>query len=592
MGSISHFLKPYKKLLIIGPAFKLLEAILELFLPFFMSKIIDVGLKNGDRAYVLHLGIVMLITAVVGVLCALVCQYSASLVSQGVGTDIRNALFKQMETLSGREQDKFGTSSLVNRITNDVNQLQLAVAMFIRLVIRAPFLCIGGLIMSFLLDAKLSLIVLIVLPIFAVILYHTMRKSVPLYGRVQKKLDEIALTLRENLGGVRVIRAFARTAAQEDKFDRVNREYAENSIKVGRISSLLSPLTSLVLNIAIIGILWAGAVRVNGGFMETGEVIAIVGYVTQILISLVVISNLVVIFTKAYASAVRVSEVLETRTSIQNPVNGKTMDKTDDKIPAVEFDRVFFAYKEDLGNIKETGSYALSSISFQVRKGETFGIIGGTGSGKSTVVNLIARFYDASKGVVKVFGKDVREYDLHKLRRIIGMVPQRSVLLTGTIAENLKWGKEDASYKELQEAARIAQAEEFIRKLPEEYNTPISRGGMNVSGGQRQRLTIARALVKRPDILILDDSFNALDYATDAALRRALIENAGDMTTFLVSQRASTLRNCDQILVLNEGEICGLGTHEVLLKSCEIYREICKSQESSANEHTKEESKA
>lgn len=583
MGNIGHFLKPYKKLLIIGPAFKLLEAILELFLPFFMAKVIDVGLKNGDRDYVIRTGIIMLVTAVIGVLCALVCQYSASLVSQGVGTDIRNALFEHMETLSGREQDKFGTSSLVNRITNDVNQIQLAVAMFIRLVIRAPFLCIGGLIMSFILDFWLSLIVLIALPVFIAILYRTMKKSVPLYGRVQSKLDEISLVLRENLSGVRVIRAFARTGREKEKFDGVNGEYAGNSVKVGKISSMLNPLTSLVLNIAIVGIIWAGAVRVNQGSMETGEVIAIVGYVTQILAAMIVISNLVVIFTKAYASVGRVSEVLETKTSISDPSNGEAVTGRDgSSITAVEFDNVFFAYKEAEDNIKETGSYALNAISFRIKKGESFGIIGGTGSGKSSVVNLIARFYDVQRGSVKIFGKDVREYSLRKLRGLIGMVPQKSVLITGTVAENLRWGKEEASLEEMKKAASIAQAEEFINRLPMGYDTPVRRGGSNLSGGQKQRLAIARALVRRPDILILDDSFNALDYATDSALRKALKEKAKGMTLLMISQRASTLRNCDQIMVLNEGEIAGLGTHEELLRSCEVYQEICKSQESNS----------
>ncbi|SHJ86421.1 ATP-binding cassette, subfamily B [Anaerocolumna jejuensis DSM 15929] len=586
MGNLGIFFKPYKKLLIIGPAFKLAEAILELFLPFLMSKVIDVGIKNGDRDYVYRMGAVMLVTAIVGVICALICQYSASLVSQGIGTDIRNELFRHMETLSGKEQDKFGTASLINRITNDVNQVQLAVAMFIRLVIRAPFLCIGGLIMSFLLDVKLSLIVLLVLPVFVGVLYQTMKKSIPLYGRVQKKLDEISLSLRENLSGVRVIRAFARTAAEEEKFQKVNNEYAMNAVKVGKISAMLNPVTTLILNVAIAAIIWLGAVRVNKGFMETGEVIAIVGYVTQILAALIVISNLVVIFTKAYASAGRINEVLSTETSITNPAAaGRREGNYREGAPAVEFDKVFFAYKEDSNeskdNMKETGSYALNDISFKVMKGETFGIIGGTGSGKSSVVNLIPRFYDTLLGSVKVFGKEVRDYDLAELRRKIGMVPQRSVLITGTIAENLRWGKEDSTVEELKEAASIAQAEEFIRSLPEGFDTPIRRGGVNVSGGQRQRLAIARALVRRPKILILDDSFNALDYATDAALRKALKEKTKGMTVFMISQRASTLRNCDQIMVLNEGEIAGLGTHEELLKNCQVYEEICRSQETS-----------
>lgn len=603
MGNLGTFFKPYKKLLIIGPAFKLMEAILELLLPFFMSKVIDIGIKNGDRAYVYKMGFIMLLTAIVGVICALICQYSASLVSQGVGTDIRNTLFRHMGTYSGKEQDKFGVGSLVNRITNDVNQVQLAVAMFIRLVIRAPFLCIGGLIMSFWLDVKLSLILLLVLPVFVAVLLHTMRRSIPLYGKVQKKLDEISLSLRESLSGVRVIRAFARTGKEAEKFTKINHDYAENAVKVGRISAMLNPLTTLILNIAIAAILWVGALRVDKGVMETGEVIAIVGYVTQILAALIVISNLVVIFTKAYASAERINEVLSTGTSITNPEAGFIYDIVNEpketeipEVPAVEFDKVYFAYKTESGlqqdshnsnhnyeSTKDTGYYALTNLSFRVMKGETFGIIGGTGSGKSSVVNMIPRFYDAISGSVKIFGKDVKEYELTSLRNIIGMVPQKSVLVTGTIGENLRWGYEDACQEELKEAAAIAQAAEFIHSLPEGYDTSIRRGGVNVSGGQRQRLAIARALVRKPQILILDDSFNALDYATDAALRKALKEQTKGMTVFLISQRASTLRNCDQIMVLNEGEIAGIGTHDELLENCEIYAEICRSQEASGN---------
>lgn len=581
MGSIGKFLKPYKKLLIIGPAFKLMEAILELFLPFLMSKVIDVGIKNGDREYVYKIGIIMLLTAVVGIICALICQYSASLVSQGVGTDIRNELFGHIGTLSGREQDKFGTASLVNRITNDVNQVQLAVAMFIRLVIRAPFLCIGGLIMSFLLDVKLSLVLLLILPVFVAVLYHTMRKSIPLYGKVQRKLDEISLSLRENLSGVRVIRAFAGTLKEEDRFKRINDEYALNSVKVGKISAMLNPLTTLILNSAIAAIIWLGAVRVDRGLMETGEVIAIVGYVTQILAALIVISNLMVIFTKAYASAGRINEVLGTRTSIESPKDssGPKGAAEGKDVPAVEFDGVFFAYQGENDTIKEAERYALNNISFQVMRGETFGIIGGTGSGKSSVVNLIPRFYDVLLGSVRVFGKDVRDYGLSELRARIGMVPQRSVLMTGSIAENLRWGKEEAEIEELKKAAAIAQAEEFISSQPEGYDTLIRRGGVNVSGGQRQRLAIARALVRKPEILVLDDSFNALDFATDAALRKALKEETEGMTVFLISQRASTLQNCDQIMVLNEGEIAGIGTHEELIGNCEVYEEICRSQQ-------------
>ncbi len=592
MRKLSRFLKPYRKLLVIGPMFKLFEAILELLLPYFMSKVIDIGVANGDKKYILTMGGIMLLTAIVGISCALACQYSASLVSQGVGTDIRNEMFEHIGTFSNAELDRFGTSSLINRITGDVNQVQLAVAMLIRLVIRAPFLCIGGLTMAFIIDFKLSIIMLVVLPIFVLILMLTMKRTVPLYKAVQKSIDRIGLVLRENLSGVRVIRAFARTDYEKARFAYRNKEYADHAIKVGRISALLNPLTNLVLNFAIAAIIWFGGIRVNKGSMTTGEVIALIGYVTQILAALIVISNLVVIFTKAFASAARVSEVLETKstitdnmgantfnfasnntkdgTSIQSGSAKKGMQRKEDYI--VEFKDVAMSYDK-------SDNYDIENITFKVKRGDTIGIIGGTGSGKSTVVNLILRMYDVQKGAVMVENKDVREYNLHELREKIGLVPQKSVLFTGTIAENIRWGKEDATMEEIKLAADIAQASEFIERMPDRYNSKIYRGGTNVSGGQRQRLAIARAMVRKPDILILDDSFNALDYVTDANLRKALKLQANAMTTFIVTQRASTIKSADQIIVLNDGEIAGIGTHDKLLNTCEIYREICQSQE-------------
>lgn len=569
MKKLTYFLKPYTKLLIIGPMFKLFEAILELMLPFLMSQIIDVGVANSDKNYIIKMGLFMLLTAVVGIICALICQYSASLVSQGVGTKIRNAIFEKIGTFSNVELDKFGTASLVNRITNDVNQVQLAVAMLIRLVIRAPFLCIGGLMMTFVIDVKLSIIIMIVLPIFILILGFIMKKTVPLYKNVQKKLDNIALVLRENLSGVRVIRAFAKEDYEKERFASHNNEYAENAVKVGKISALLNPLTNLIMNFAIGAIIWFGGVRVYEGSMSTGEIIAFVGYVTQILAALIVISNLVVIFTKAFASAARVSEVLETQPTIIDPV--ENTEKEPDKTYAVEFRNVSMKYNED-------SKSAVENISFQIKKGETIGMIGGTGSGKSTIINLIPRFYDVEEGEIFVDGINVKDYNMESLREKIGMVPQKTVLFTGTIAQNIKWGKEDASDEEVRQAADTAQASEFIKKLPEGYETNILRGGVNVSGGQRQRLTIARALVRKPDILILDDSFNALDFATDAALRKALKSYTKDMTTFIISQRASTITAADQIIVLNDGEIAGIGKHKELFEQCQVYREICESQ--------------
>ncbi len=602
MRKLLCFLKPYTKLLVIGPMFKLFEAILELLLPYFMSKVIDIGVARGDKKYILTMGGIMLLTAIVGIGCALICQYSASLVSQGVGTDIRNAMFEHIGTFSNGEMDEFGTSSFINRITGDVNQVQLAVAMLIRLVIRAPFLCIGGLVMAFIIDFKLSIILIIVLPIFILILFITMKKTVPLYKSVQKSIDRIGLVLRENLSGIRVIRAFARTDYEKKRFADRNKEYADHAIKVGRISALLNPLTNLSLNIAIAAILWFGGVRVSNGRMTTGEVIAFIGYVTQILAALIVISNLVVIFTKAFASAARVSEVFETQptitdnmeltneisnivtnSSVNNQKNETTENYTENYTEdyMVEFQDVAMSYDK-------SDNYNIDNISFKVKRGDTIGIIGGTGSGKSTVVNLILRFYDVQKGAVMVAGKDVRNYNMQELRKKIGFVPQKSVLFTGTIAENLRWGKEDATMEEIKMAADIAQASEFINRMPQGYDSMIYRGGTNVSGGQRQRLTIARALVRKPDILILDDSFNALDYVTDAALRKALKLHMNKMTTFLVTQRASTIKSADQIIVLNDGEIAGIGIHEELLNTCDVYREICQSQEMNTTETNKE----
>jgi ATP-binding cassette subfamily B protein len=568
MKPLLRFLKPYKILLVIGPIFKLLEAILELMLPFLMSKIIDVGVAKHDTEYVIKMGIIMLITAIVGILCALVCQYSASIVSQGTGTDIRNALFQHIGTFSNLEVDQFGTGSLINRITNDVNQVQLAVAMLIRLVIRAPFLCIGGMVATFLIDVNMSFIILIVIPVFILILYLTMKVTIPLYRTVQHKLDTISRALRENLNGVRVIRAFTREELEKERFEVHNQEYQDNAIRVGRMSALLNPLTSLVMNVAIGAILWFGGIRVNAGSTTTGEVIAFIGYVGQILISLIIISNLVIIFTKAFASAGRISEVLTTQSEITNPIKAAKPVETP---YAVEFDHVSMSYNQG-------SEYAIKDITFKIKKGQTVGIIGGTGSGKSTIINLIPRFYECQKGQILVNGLEVRDYDLDVLRNSIGIVPQQTVLFTGTIKENIQWGKQDATTEEIERAAKNAQAMEFINKLPEGIETKIYRGGVNVSGGQRQRITIARALVRKPNILILDDSFSALDYATDAALRKALEQNKGDRTTFLISQRASTIRNADQIIVLSDGEIVGMGTHEELITECEVYQEICQSQ--------------
>lgn len=570
---IAVYLKPYKKEAIIGPIFKLMEAILELILPTIVALIINNGVGNHDSAYVYRMGGLMVLMSLLGFGCSMVCQYYAARASQGFGTTLRNKMFKHITSLSYAELDTFGTPTLINRITNDVNQLQIAVAMLIRLVIRAPFICIGAIIMSMILDFRLSLILIAATPIFGIILYFIITRSAPLYRKYQQKLDALALVLSENLSGIRVIRAFAKRRTEKERFDASSEDLTTTAIRVSRISALLGPMTTLVVNAAIIAILWVGGIHIDGGRLSQGEIIAFINYVTQILLALIVVSNLVIIFTKASSSANRVNEVLSVKASVSEDGN-VVMTEPDHTAPAISFDHVSFGYNT-------TGELALEDISVVINRGETVGLIGSTGSGKSTFVNLIPRFYDAVQGEVKVDGVNVRDYKLHQLREKIGIVPQKAVLFTGTIAENIRWGKEDANEEEIMQAAFVAQAEEFIRKLPEGLNTQVSRGGLNLSGGQKQRLTIARAVVGKPSILILDDSSSALDFATDAALRKALKESSQQMTVLVVSQRVSTVRQADKIMVFEEGRIAGVGTHEELMRGCEVYKEICLSQLSS-----------
>ncbi|MBY3618748.1 ABC transporter ATP-binding protein [Acinetobacter sp. CUI P1] len=573
MFKIAVYLKPYKKEAIIGPIFKLMEAILELILPTIVALIINNGVGNHDSAYVYRMGGLMVLMSLLGFGCSMVCQYYAARASQGFGTTLRNKMFKHITSFSYAELDTLGTPTLINRITNDVNQLQIAVAMLIRLVIRAPFICIGAIIMSMILDFRLSLILIAATPIFGIILYFIITRSAPLYRLYQQKLDALALVLSENLSGIRVIRAFAKRRTEKERFDASSEDLTFTAIRVSRISALLGPITTLVVNAAIIAILWVGGIHIDGGRLSQGEIIAFINYVTQILLALIVVSNLVIIFTKASSSASRVNEVLSVRASVSEEGN-IVMAEPDHTAPAILFDHVSFGYNT-------TGESALEDISVIINRGETVGLIGSTGSGKSTFVNLIPRFYDAIQGEVKVDGVNVRDYKLHQLREKIGIVPQKAMLFTGTIAENIRWGKEDATEEEIMEAASVAQAEEFISKLPEGLNTQVSRGGLNLSGGQKQRLTIARAVVGKPSILILDDSSSALDFATDAALRKALKMSSQEMTVLVVSQRVSTVRQADKIMVFEEGRIAGVGTHEELMRGCEVYKEICLSQLSS-----------
>ncbi|MBP1903680.1 ATP-binding cassette subfamily B protein [Paenibacillus turicensis] len=577
MFKLKSYLRPYLKESILGPFFKLLEAILELLLPTIVALIINHGIGEKDTNYVLKMGSLMLIMTVLGFGCAMICQYYAARASQGFGTSLRDTLFKHIFTFSHKEMDRFGTSSLVNRITNDVNQLQVAVAMLIRLVIRAPFICIGAIIMSMILDFRLALIVLASTPIFAIVLYLVITKSSPLYRSYQKKLDQVALVLSENLNGVRVIRAFAKRRAERQRFHASSDDVTQTALRVGKISSLLSPATSFVVNGTIIIILWVSGFHIESGTLSQGEVIAFINYVTQILLALIVVSNLVILFTKASSSAARINEVLAVQGTIadgESYTQSKEQDATSAITPKIEFKQVSFGYNS-------TGDLALQDVSVAIYPGQTVGIIGGTGMGKSTFVNLIPRFYDVSQGEVLVDGVNVKDYPLIELRNKMGIVPQKALLFYGTIAENIRWGKDTATDEQIKLAAQIAQADEFISKLPDGYETMIERGGKNLSGGQKQRLTIARAVVANPEILILDDSASALDFATDAALRQAISKYSAQSTVLLVSQRVSTVQHADQIIVFDEGRIVGIGRHEELVDTCEVYREVYVTQQAS-----------
>lgn len=573
MLKFARFLKQFKKEVLIGPVFKLTEAVFELIVPLVMAQIIDIGIANGDRGYVLRMGGVMVLLGLVGLGCALICQYCAARASQGFGTVLRSEMFRHINTLSHGEIDQIGTPSLITRITNDVNQLQLAVAMLIRLVVRAPFLVIGATVMALLLDWKLACIFFVAAPLMALVLYLVMSRSIPFYRIIQKKLDRISLITRENLSGVRVIRAFSRQEKEKERFAQASEDQMSTSIAVGRISALLNPLTSAIINLAIAAVIWFGGFRVDAGGMTQGEVIAFVNYLNQILLAMIVVANLVVIFTKAAASATRVDEVLELHPSIVNRVSRPAQEV--EGSPEIAFDAVSFAYPD-------AGAYSLSDISFTVARGQTLGIIGGTGCGKSTLVNLIPRFYEVSQGCIRVDGVDVRDYPMDQLRGKVGIVPQRAVLFSGTLRQNMQWRKQDATDEEIWQALETAQAASFVRKMPDGLDSVILQGGKNLSGGQKQRLTIARALVGEPEILILDDSASALDFATDAALRQAIAKfSAGRgnrMTTIIVSQRANTVRYADQIVVLDDGKAAGIGTHEQLLENCQTYQEIYWSQ--------------
>ena len=565
---LARFLKGFRKQVFLGPLFKLTEAIFELIVPLVMASLIDVGIMNGDKIYVFKMTGLMLLLGVIGLGCSLTCQFFASRASQGFGTVVRTKLFAHINTLSNAELDTLGTPSLITRLNNDVNQLQLAVAMLIRLVLRAPFLAIGATVMAVMLDAKMSIIFLVAALLITLVLYAVMSRSVPYYNKIQKLLDKVSLLTRENLDGARVIRAFSKQESEEERFAKTNEELQRSAINVSKLSALLNPLTAIIANFAIMAILWFGGLRVNSGTLTQGQIIALWNYMTQILLSLIVVANLVVIFTKASASANRVNEVFETKASVTDENNTEVTPISG--APKLELRDVSFSYGE--------GEVALNHISLAVNAGSTLGIIGGTGSGKTTLVSLIPRFYDVTDGEVLIDGVNVKAYPFTQLRRQLGIVPQRAELFSGTVRSNMCWGCKNATDTQILEALSIAQAADFIDKHPNGYDAPVLQGGKNFSGGQKQRLTIARALVGKPQILILDDSASALDYATDSALRHALKEQTLGMTIIMVSQRVATVKAAEQILVLEDGETAGLGTHAELFESCAVYREICLSQ--------------
>ena len=569
MKRLAVHLKNYKPHLIFGPFFKLLEAIFELIVPLVMAQVIDEGInQNAGTGYILSRGFLILALGIVGLCCALICQYVASKCSQGYGTLLRNDLFSHVNKLSYKELDKFGAATLVNRLTADVNQLQNMVAMMIRLFIRAPFLVIGAAVMAMIINLKLSLIFLAAAPLIAFVLYMIMSRTVPHYKTVQKKLDTVTDVTSENLAGVRVVRAFANQDYERARFKTAAEDLTRTSNTVGAISALLNPLTFAIINVAILAILYFGGGIVESGEMTQGEIIAFVNYMTQISLALVVVANMVILITKSSASTSRILEVLNTEPSITD--EGNTEVTFDDNAPAVSFDNVHFGYGK--------GAYALDGLTLDVKKGETIGVIGGTGSGKSTLINLIGRFYDVNEGSVKIFGTDVRKYPLSQLRSVISYVPQKAVLASGTIRSNMQWAKKDATDEEIWRALETAQAADFVRSKKKGLDEIVERDGRNFSGGQRQRLTIARALVGSPRIIIFDDSSSALDFATDYALRKAVNQNKGDATVFWVSQRATSIKNADEIIVLDEGEVKGIGTHKELFDTCDVYREICLSQ--------------
>lgn len=577
MKTLLAYLKGYKKESILAPLFKMLEASFELFVPLVMAAIIDVGIANQDKPYIVKMCFVLIALGIIGLVCSITAQYFAAKAATGVGTGIRHGLFEHIQKFTFTEMDQLGTSTLITRMTSDINQIQSGVNLVLRLFLRSPFIVFGAMIMAFTVDVKAALVFVVTIPLLSLIVFGIMLVTMPMYKKVQADLDQVLLATRENLTGARVIRAFNKEEDETKRFENANQILTDAQKYVGRISGMMNPLTYIIVNGAIIALIYVGAVRVDIGDLTQGQVVALINYMSQILVELVKLANLIISVTKAAACLTRVESVLAVKPDMnEGDVRWKSNSSEADrdlknKIPVVEFSHVSLTYKG-------TSDTSLSDINFCAEKGQTIGIIGGTGSGKSSLVNLIPRFYDATDGTVKINGRDIKEYQTENLREHIGVVLQKAVLFKGSIADNLRWGKEDATEQEMYEALDISQAREFVDTKQGGLEFQIEQGGRNLSGGQKQRMTIARALVRKPEILILDDSASALDFATDAALRKSIKEMKNQPTVFIVSQRAASIQYADQIIVLDDGAMAGIGTHEELLKDCPVYQEIYYSQ--------------
>lgn len=567
MKKLLCYMKEYTKECVLGPLFKLLEASFELMVPLVMAAVIDTGIKNGDRSYIIRMCLILVALGLVGLVCSITAQYFAAKASVGFAAKLRHALFAHIQNLSFTEMDTEGTSTLITRMTSDINQVQNGVNLTLRLLLRSPFVVFGAMVMAFTIDWKAALIFAAVIPLLSLVVFGVMLWTMPRYKQVQSGLDRVLGVTRENLTGVRVIRAFGREEAETVRFEEANNALTKLQVFVGRVSALMNPVTYILVNLGAVALIWVGGLRVDEGAITQGQVVALINYMSQILVELIKLANLIINITKSLACANRVENVLEVKPSLTSPEGGGE----GAEMGSVSFENVTLTYKG-------AGAESLSHISFSAKPGQTIGVIGGTGSGKSSLVNLIPRFYDVTEGRVVVGGRDVKDWSLEKLREAVGVVPQKAVLFSGTIRENLLWGRGNASDKELWQALETAQAKEFVEKKPKGLDESVAQGGKNFSGGQRQRLTIARALVRKPSILILDDSASALDLATDLKLRTAIREMPDSPTVFIVSQRASSIRHADQIIVLDDGEAVGVGTHDELLKNCEVYKEIYESQ--------------